>query len=147
MAGETTTYSFADVNMVISHPAMGAYEMNGEGIGSVSVTMSTDKSVHDVAADGSVMVSKVAGDNAQIDVETQQTSSLHKWLLAYYNFILISSARFWATASITIIDKVSGETIEALEVSPLKKADKSYQAQGQRVTWQFLSANCQSVPF
>ena len=143
----TTTYSFSDVDFIFSHPAVGLKQLSGEGVGAIRITMSTDKSTHDVAADGSIMVSKVAGNNAQIEIETQQTSDLHKWLLLYYNLVLVSPAAIWAAAQIIVRDKVGGETITALDVSPLKKADKSYEAQGQRVNWQFLSANCQSVPF
>lgn len=145
MAGETTTYSFDDVECVFSHPGVGQYIVNGKGVGSISVTMSTDKTSHDVAADGSVMVSKIPGDNAAIDIELQQTSAMHKWLTNYYNFVLLAPASLWAGASITIRDKVGGSLISAFDVSPLKKADKPYQAQGQRVTWPFLSANCHEV--
>lgn len=142
---ETTTYSFDDVEVTFSHPGIGLYLVNGKGIGSISVTMSTEKSTHDVAADGSVMVSKIPGDNASIDVEVQQTSEFHKWLTNYYNFVKLAPASQWANAAIVIRDKVGGALITALDVSPLKKADKPYQAQGQRVTWPFLAANCQEV--
>lgn len=142
---QTTTYSFDDVEVTFSHPGIGLYLVNGKGIGSISVTMSTEKSVHDVAADGSVMVSKIPGDNAAVDIEVQQTSEFHKWLTNYYNFVKLAPASQWANAAIVIRDKIGGALITALDVSPLKKADKPYQAQGQRVTWPFLSANCQEV--
>ena len=142
---ETTTYSFDDVEVTFSHPGIGLYLINGKGVGSISVTMSTEKSSHDVAADGSVMVSKIPGDNAAIDIEVQQTSEFHKWLTNYYNFVKLAPANQWANAAIVIRDKVGGALITALDVSPLKKADKPYQAQGQRVTWPFLAANCQEV--
>ena len=142
MAGTTTTYSFDDVDVVFTHPGLGQYVVSGKGIGSISVTMQTDKTSHDVAADGSVMISKIPGDNAAIDIEIQQTSAFHKWLTNYYNFVLLSPSAVWAQAFITIRDKVGGTLITAFDVSPLKKADKPYQAQGQRVTWPFLSANC-----
>lgn len=143
MAGTTTTYSFDDVDVTFTHPGIGQYIVNGKGIGSISVTMLTDKTAHDVAADGSVMISKIPGDNASIDIEIQQTSEFHKWLVNYYNFVLISPSALWAQAYITIRDKVGGSLISAFDVSPTKKADKGYQAQGQRVTWPFMSANCQ----
>ncbi|WP_369123497.1 phage protein, partial [Alicyclobacillus suci] len=43
-------YSFADVAMALSHPSLGQYVISGEGIGTVTVTMSTDRTAHDVAA-------------------------------------------------------------------------------------------------
>lgn len=145
MPKSTTTYSFDDVEVTFAHSGVGLYLVNGKGIGSIAVTMSTEKTVHDVAADGSIMISKIPGDNATIDIEVQQTSEFHKWLTNYYNFILLSPANNWAEATIIIRDKVGGSVITALNVSPAKKADKGYQAQGQRVTWPFMAASCQEV--
>ena len=56
MSGQTTTYSFDDVDVVFTHPGIGQYVVSGTGVGSISVTMQTDKTSHDVAADGSVMI-------------------------------------------------------------------------------------------
>lgn len=142
MAGTTTTYSFDDVDVVFTHPGVGQYVLSGNGIGSISVTMQTEKTSHDIAADGSIMISKIPGDNAAIDIEIQQTSAFHKWLVNYYNFVLLAPSALWAQAFITIRDKVGGSLITAFDVSPVKKADKPYQAQGQRVTWPFLAGNC-----
>ena len=103
---QTSTYSFDDVEVTFTHPGIGLYLVNGKGIGSISVTMSTEKSTHDVAADGSVMVSKIPGDNAAIDIEVQQTSEFHKWLTNYYNFVKLAPASQWANAAIIIRDKV-----------------------------------------
>lgn len=141
----TTTYSFDDVECTFTHPGMGLYLVSGKGIGSISVTMSTEKTTHDVAADGSVMVSKIPGDNATIDIEIQQTSEFHKWLTNYYNFVKLAPASFWAQGVIIIRDRIGGSLITATGVSPAKKADKSYQAQGQRLTWNFMAADCQEV--
>ena len=143
MAGQTSTYSFDDVDITFTHPAVGQYVINGKGVGTISVTMQTEKTVHDIAADGSVMISKIPGDNAAIDIEIQQTSEFHKWLVNYYNFVLLAPSASWALGSISIRDRVGGSLITAFDVSPVKRADKGYQAQGQRVTWPFLSANCQ----
>lgn len=145
MAGTTTTYSFDDVECTIIHPLVGQYVINGKGIGSISVTPSTEKTTHDVAADGSVMISKIAGDNAAINIEIQQTSELHKWLTNYYNVILLSPAAAWASASIIIRDPVGGSLISAYDVAPQNKAEKPYQAQGQRITWTMLSGSCYEV--
>ena len=53
----TTTYSFSDVSLVLSHPSVGKCTITGEGVGSVTVSRANDLTQHDVAADGSVMVS------------------------------------------------------------------------------------------
>ena len=147
MAYESTTYSFGDCDIIFTHPSVGVHQVNGQGVGSITVTAQTEKTVHDVAADGSVMISKVAGENASIDIEIQQTSAFHKWLLGWYNFITVAPANLWAAAYILIRDKVTGNTITALNVSPATRAAKSYQAQGQRLTWNLLAGNVTEVPF
>lgn len=144
---ESTTYSFADCDIIFTHPGVGVHQVNGQGIGSITITQQTEKTVHDVAADGSVMISKVAGENASIDIEVQQTSAFHKWLLGWYNFIVVAPAIQWASAYILIRDKASGTTITAIDVSPVSRAAKSYQAQGQRLTWNLLAGNVTEVPF
>ena len=72
-----STYSFLDLSGSISHPTIGSYLFTGEGVGDINISMSTDRSAHDVASDGSVMVSKIAGNNGTITITAQQTSPLH----------------------------------------------------------------------
>ena len=81
----TTTYSFTDLAGSISHPTLGFYLFDGTGVGSVTVSKANDRTAQDVAADGSVMVSKICGNNGSITIEMQQTSPLHKWLLVWFN--------------------------------------------------------------
>ena len=44
---EQTTYSFTDLAGSISHPTFGSYIFDGTGVGSVTVTKSTDRTTHD----------------------------------------------------------------------------------------------------
>lgn len=147
MKYSSTTYSFADVDVTFIHPSVGVHQVNGEGLGSITITMATDKTAHDIAADGSVMISKIAGENGSLAISIQQTSAFHKWLLGWYNFINLAEGASWALASIIIRDKVNGTTITAIDVSPQKRADKGYQAQGQQVTWNMMAGNITEVPF
>lgn len=146
MPGETTTYSFEDLTGFIAHPLVAGYRFNGQGVGEVTVSMATEKSAHDVAADGSVMVSKILGDNGQVSLSCQQTSSLHKWLLAYYNAIKLAPTNQWAAATILLRNASDGTSHMCNGVSPQKIPDKPYQAQGQRVTWVFMCADIQNLP-
>ena len=97
----TTTYSFTDLAGSISHPTLGFYLFDGTGVGSVSISKATDRTAHDIAADGSVMVSKIAGNNGTVSIETQQTSELHKWLLAWFNALCQLPTSEWASTSMT----------------------------------------------
>lgn len=139
----TTTYSFADVEMVISHHSVGQQVITGAGMGSISVTMATERTVHDVAADGAIMVSKVPGDNGTIAIAIQQTSTMHKWLVHWMNYLKGAGTSEWADTSITVRSPVMGDLITASGVSPQKMADRSFQAQGQHVTWNLLCADIQ----
>jgi hypothetical protein len=144
----TTTYSFTDLQAIIGHPLLGAYSFNGEGAGEVIVAMTTEKTAHETSADGSVMVSFVAGDAGTITIVCQQTSNLHKWLLAAYNAIKVAAltdASQWAQMDALLKNTSDGTSHTILGMSFNKIPDKSYKAQGQMVTWTLPAANIQSL--
>lgn len=134
------TYSFEDVICSFQHKGVGAASSTGAGVGSISTAMAGEKSAHDVAADGTIMISKLAGENGTIAVVVQQTSELHKYLQKWYNYIKIASASEFALMNITINSKNLGDSTTCTGVSPQKRADVSYQAQGQQVTWNLMAA-------
>lgn len=140
-----STYSFLDLSGACAHPSLGAYSFTGQGAGSVTVAMATEKTVHNVAADGTVMVSKVAGDNGTIVITCQQTSELHKWLTWAYNLLRYGDVADWAKMVVELINTSDGTSHTATGVSFQKMADKPYQAQGQMVTWTLMAANIVSV--
>lgn len=145
-----TTYSFKDSSGAFTHPLAGAFVFAGQiGLSQLHVAMLTEKSAHDVAGDGTVMVSAIAGDNGNVAIEVQQTSALHAFLLAWYNLIktalLAGDATDWATAAITIRNTVDGSSHVCTGVSPSKIPDKVYAAQGQRITWTLMAADIQNV--
>ena len=135
-----TTYSFQDNNVSFNHP-FGNASSSGAGIGTISVAMTQTKTTHDVAADGSVMISKIEGDNGTIAITIQQTSQLHKYLKNWYNYINNSTdTSQWASMAININNKSLGDSVVATNVSPQKLPDQPYQAQGQMVTWTLMAA-------
>lgn len=139
----TTTYSFSDVTLVISHPAMGQYIANGAGIGNINTTMATDRTTHDLSGDGSVMISKIKGRNGSHSISVQQTSELNKWLLKLYNYLENAPTNQWAAISIVQRAPSMQDLITSTGVSFQKLPDKPYQAQGQQVTWNFMAADVQ----
>jgi len=136
------TYSFQDVNVAFKSASVGAFSSTGAGIGSISVDMATEKTVHEVAADGTVMVSKILGDNGTVVIAVQQTSHLHKLLMGWYNFVNSTSNPLaaWTDMSITISSANLGDTTICTGVSPQKLPNRPYQAQGQLVSWTLMSA-------
>lgn len=143
---EITTYSFADLVGSISHPELGIYMFDGTGVGSVTISKTTDRTAHDVASDGSVMVSKVPGNNGTITIEVQQTSAIHKWLLAWFNALVGAKTSSWAETAITLRNSATKTSHVCMGVSPLKEPDVPYQAQGQRVTWTLMCAEITNMP-
>lgn len=141
---DISTYSFLDITGSISHPALGAYTFTGEGIGDMTVSMSTDRTSHDVAADGAVMVSKLAGSNGSITISAQQTSALHNWLVKWYNYLYQAPTNEWAQTNVLVRAPQMGKAHVAVGVSPQKIGDQPYQAQGQRVTWNLMCADLQT---
>ena len=138
-----TTYSFSDISFSISHPSVGKFSASGEGLGSITVAMANDRSAHDTAADGTVMVSKIRSKNGTITIAAQQTSSLHKWLTKWSNYLDAADTSVWAETTIIVRAPKMGDLITAKGVSPQKMPDKSYQAQGQNVSWAMMSADIQ----
>lgn len=136
----TTTYSFSDVSLVLSHPSVGKCTITGEGVGSVTVSRANDNTQHDVAADGSVMVSKVNTKNGTIAIAIQQTSSAHVWLKKLVSYLLTAPTSEWARASAVLKNPSLGETINMSGISPQKRPDAAYQQTGQQVTWNLMAA-------
>ena len=141
-----TVYSFLDLVGSISQPEVGSYIFTGEGAGSVTVAKATERSVHDVAADGSIMVSKVAGNNGTVTIEMQQTAPLHTWLLKWFQTLWALPVSEWATTTMLLKNSTTGGSHICQGVTPQKEADVPYQAQGGRVTWTLLCADIVNDP-
>lgn len=136
----TTVYSFADVSFVISHPSVGKFTITGEGVGSVSIARANDMTQHDVAADGSVMVSKIVTDNGTIALAIQQTSAAHKWLKKWADYLKVAPTSEYALSTAILKNPAVGETISMSGVTPQKRADTAFQQAGQQVTWNLMAA-------
>jgi hypothetical protein len=142
---EPTTYSFLDLSGALTHPDLGAYVFTGEGVGQVMITMQDEKTAHNVAADGQVMVSKLAGKTGQIQIQCQQTSAVHKWLLAAHNALYLADTDAWAQMFAELRNTSDGTSHVANGISFGKIGDKTYAAQGGMVTWNLWAANIESI--
>ena len=136
-----STYSFTDTMVTVKHPKFGQISLKGEGLGNITVTMTTDRTAHDVAADGHIMVSKIAGNNGTLAMNVQQTSDAGKRLIRLFNYLMTAPSSEWARTVVTIKNDVNGDNITATGVAPQKQADKQFQAAGQQITWNMLAAN------
>lgn len=126
-------------------PDIGAFPFQGQqGVKTVTITNATDRTVHDTAADGTIMVSYVSGASGSMDIETQQTSALHQFLVNWANIKFTHSenldASRFAGASVKVVDLLNGAIHTLRGVSPLKIPDKPYAAAGGFVTWRLMAA-------
>lgn len=143
-------YSFKDTSGAFTHPDAGIFPFSGKiGMGEFTVVMATEQSAHDVAADGNVMISAIAGDNGSLDIRVQQTSALHKFLLSWFN--LVKNLRDqgnptdWAAARVSLRNTTDGSQHLCTGVSPSKVPDKTYSAQGGYIVWRLMCGDIQNV--
>ena len=140
-----STYSFSDITATLSHPSYGSYSLAGEGIGDMTISKGTDRTAQDVASDGHVMVSKIAGNNGSVAINAQQTSGLHNWLQGLFNYLVAAPTNEWAQISMTVIAPKMKKTYYCNGGAFVKEPDEPFQAQGQRVSWTILFVDLQRL--
>lgn len=141
-------YAFKDLVGVISNPLFGfSFPLMGGnvGLGSVTIVMSTERTTHELSADGTVMPSYVAGDNGSISIEILQTSLLHHALLSLYNLCVTAAEAHdvtgWAATTMSFRTLLDGSHHILTGCSFGKIPDKPYHAAGQKITWSLLCAD------
>lgn len=139
------TYSMQDVNVTISHPAVGVWSGNGTGLDSIVIDYAQDNTTHDVAGDGTVMVNKIITSNGSIVLDIQQTGDFNAWLLRWFNYIKVAPPSQWALASVTVSSNNLGQVTYCSGVAPLKAGQRPYKSQGQKVAWTLLAQNVVEV--
>lgn len=145
-----TTYSFKDLIGAFTHPLAGAYILSGNiGLGQVTVSMVTEKTSTDISADGTPMISYIAGDNGTVTLECQQTSNLNSFMLGWFNAVNVSAkggdVSNWANAALTLRNATTGTSHICTGGAPAKVPDKTYAAQGGKVNWIVPFADIQNV--
>ncbi len=146
--GQGRTYSFKSLTGVLTNPVYGVtIPLTGGsiGLGSITIRMTMTRTAQDVAADGTVMPSYIAGDNGEVDIQVQETSFLHSALLALYNLAVLAAnnedVSGWASTAISFTLLIDGSVHTLTGVSFDKIPDKPYEASGQKITWKLLAAN------
>jgi len=143
-------YSFKDVTGNFNDTDVGTFDFAGDiGVGQFTVEMATDKSEHNVAADGAVMISAIAGDNGQVSVEVQQNSLLNTYLVDWYNAkktrMMQNDVSTFDDLALTLRYILDGTTHVCRGITPLRLPAKVYAARGQMLTWTLLCADIQTM--
>lgn len=146
-----STYSFRDGQGAINTPNSDTATLIGgaaQGIGQVTFSMAENVSEQDVSADAAVMTSAIAAPHGTVVIEVQQTSDIHKALLAWYNALIaafnLGDVSNWTAASVYWYNAVDGSSHTALGVAPQKNPDKVYAKRGSMVTWTLMAQNITS---
>lgn len=134
------TYSFQDISCVISHPAVGQHIVTGSGAKTIAISRTNDMTSHDLAADGSVMISKMASPNGTVTVTAQQTSDLHNYLVKLANYVKTAPSDEFASATIVIRSPEMQRQHTCRGVSIQKQPDQTYEASGGTIAWGLMAA-------
>ena len=134
------TYSFSDVNITFSHPSLGQVSANGMGLGSIQLSMRTDRSVIEVAADGTPIVSKVKDKTGTLALQVQQISDINTILKKWFNYLESAPTSEWSLMKCVITSKNTGDQDILNGGSIVKLPDRSYEQTAGNITWNFLFA-------
>lgn len=145
-----STYSFKDVVGSFTHPLAGVQIFAGQiGMGQFIVKNTVERTTHDVAADGTVMISAISGSNGEMEIEVQQNSVIQAFLLDWFNIVAVlldqGDVANWASASVSLRSTLDGSAHLLTGVSPSKNPDKTYTAQGGKVTWRLMAGEVVSI--
>ena len=135
------TYSFEDTTVNINHPGFENYSAYGTGIGSLSITFNTNNSSHSIAADKTVVVSKVTVHDGSVSFTVLQNSDFHKWLKRWADFIENAATSQFALSTLDITNKSTGASYHCVGVTHQKKPDEQFQSTAQDVTWTLMCAD------
>jgi hypothetical protein len=134
------TYAFKSVVGGIQDPDVGPFIFQGqEGVKHITIKNETERGVKDTAADGTILISYVSGASGGLEVVTQQTSSLHQYLVNWANTKFTNAennnAENFAAAAWKVQDTLSGAIHTVTGVYPTKIPDKPYGNTAADVTW------------
>ena len=146
------TYGFTGVSFSMSSPLAGDFVSAGQvGLSELHVMMTLERSIVDMASDGTPMPSYISGSNGTVQIIVQQTSIIHSFLLQWFNLhegvADNGDPSLWAASSFTIQSLTDGSYHVATGVMPSKIPDKPYQERGQKVTWTLMCCDVKSVSY
>ena len=146
------TYSFKALTGVLRNKVLGVtipFTGKNLGLGGITIRMAVPRTVHETGVDGAVIPLYVAGDNGEVEIEVQQSSTLNSSLLSLYNRLLMAAQggnyTGWASTSILFTFGPDGSQHYLTGLSFEKFPDKPYAAAGQRISWKMIAANINSV--
>jgi hypothetical protein len=145
------TYAFKALTGVLTNPVFGVtLPLTGGNIGAgkFTISMATERTAHDLAADGTVMGSYISGNNGALAIEVQESSVLHAALLSLYNQAVLAAeagdVSGWMATVISFRMMTDGSQHTLSGVSFGKIPDKPYAAAGEKIVWNLMAADIQN---
>ena len=138
------TYSFQEVIATFSHPSLGVVNVNGAGIGTLGVSMMSDRATSVVASDGEVVINKIKDRRGTVTIDLQQVSNLNKDLQKWFNYLENASSAEWALITGLITSKSTGEQTTCKYGAITKIADKNYGPEQANISYSLLFADIQN---
>ena len=136
-------YDFSQCKLVLRHDSLGILTITGEGVGTCTVSMTGDRTTMDVAADGTVMTSKIKDRRGTLGIQLQQTAEANLTLLRWYNYLEGAHASEWDKITGSLTAPNTGEQYSLTRGAFQKLPDRSYAAQGALQTWNLMFADVQ----
>lgn len=138
-----SVYSLADTHSVINHPSVGRKVLSDEenGAGQISIQFSNDMAQHQQTATGFTVISKLRSRAGHVTIEIPQNSPSDLFLDRLVGYLEASDASEFALTTLNILDNASGKSWTCTGVTPQKRPDRTYAAQGGNVNYVFLCAD------
>jgi hypothetical protein len=109
----------------------------------IQLRMNTVRTEMEVMADGAVIPSFVPGDLGEIEIQCSQNSSMHQFLTAWLNDIIVAAEAADVTnatnTTLLMQDNVTSHICTG--IGPQKFPDEPHSEKAQMVTWILLAAN------
>lgn len=141
-----TTYSFIDTQATLVGPGGSVQLGYGAAVAEegITISMTDDKNVVMVGADGEGMNTLRASKQGTITVRLLKTSPINSQLMALYDGQSLSSA-LWGQNVITVTQVGVGDQHLARSCAFKKKPDMNYKKDGDMVEWVFDSIKIDSL--
>ncbi len=134
-------YDFSQCVLVLRHESLGTLTVTGSGLGTCTVRMTGDRTLQDLAADGTVMTSKVKDRRGSFTLQLQQTSESNLTLLRWYNYLETAPAAEWDKITVSLTAPNTGERYTGARSAFLKLPDRAYSARGALQTWTLIAGD------
>lgn len=142
-----TVWSFNDcVTTITSDYSAEPFVFEGSGADSITFDKGQGRATTQVAADGHVVFSSIAGEQGTVTIESQQTSQLHQYLQSLYNKSRTGASSKRASLMIDSVNNISGDRVVCSYGIFAGEPAAANSKEVQNRSWQILFADVSFIP-